>query len=102
MTFIILRLTSILNIIFKSGVLRHIFFLLFIDPFNRDGLWSVQELFNYYKNNLGRFTNLITHHQLDAIFRPGKYSPEAANNIEMILQYVDANFKPTLNATNAK
>ena len=100
MTLIIIRLTS--NYSRSIQVLKHIFFQLFIDPFNRDGLWSVQELFNYYKNNLGRFTNLITQHQLDAIFRPGKYSPEASNNIEMILQYVDANLKPTLNATNAK
>ena len=73
-----------------------------IDPYKRDGVWSLQEVFNYYKRNLGRFTKLIKNHQLDAIFRPGKYSPEASNNIEKILQYADAKLQPTINATSAK
>ena len=73
-----------------------------LDPYTSDGLWSLQELFGYYKHNLERFTNLILQHELDDIFRPGKYSPEASNNIEKILQYVDANFQPTLNATADK
>ena len=73
-----------------------------LDPYTPDGLWSLHELFGYYKHNLGRFTNLIIHQQLDDIFRPGKNSPEASNNIEKILQYVDANFQPTLNATADK
>ena len=74
----------------------------FLDPYSRDGLWSLQEVFNYYKRNLNRFTNLISNHDLDSIFRPGKYSPQASNNIEKILQYADTKFQPTLNATSAK
>ena len=72
------------------------------DPYTPDGWWSLHELFRYYKHNLGRFTNLIIQRDLDDVFRPGKYSPEASNNIEKILQYADANFEPTLNATSDK
>ena len=73
-----------------------------LDPYTPDGWWSLPEVLRYYKHNLRRFTKLVRNHALEDIFHPGRYSPEASNNLEKILQYADATFQPTLNSTYDK
>ena len=57
------------------------------------------DTFNYYKNNLKRFTKLVRTGELEKIFHPSRFSTEPQNNIEQILEFQDKYFGNMINAT---
>ena len=59
-------------------------------------------MFNYYKQNLRRFTNLVNRGDFDQILRPGKFSKEPINNMETILKFANVHFGGLLNDTAQK
>ena len=61
-----------------------------------DPFWHT---YNYYKNNLKRFTKLVRTGEFEKIFHPGRFSTEPQNNIEQILEFQDKHFGNMINAT---
>ena len=57
------------------------------------------EVFKYYKRNLRRFTAMVREGEFEKLFRPGKFSTEPPNNLELILRLTDKHFGGIVNST---
>ena len=59
-------------------------------------------IFSYYKRNLRRFTKLVQKGDINRLLRPGKFSTEPPNNLELILRYKNSHFEGMINSTKNK
>ena len=57
------------------------------------------EVFKYYKRNLRRFSAMVRKGEFEKLFRPGKFSTEPPNNLELILRLTDKHFGGIVNST---
>ena len=57
------------------------------------------DTYEYYKQNLKRYTKLIRNREFDKIWRPGQFSTEPQNNLELILAFQNEHFGDITNAT---
>ena len=57
------------------------------------------EMFKYYKRNLRRFTTLVMKGEFNKLLRPGRFSTERPNNLELILKLTDAHLGGIVNST---
>ena len=58
-----------------------------------------ETIFGYYKRNLIRFTGMVKRGEIEELLRPGKFSTEPPNNLELILRYKNAHFEGMINST---
>ena len=58
-----------------------------------------ESIFSYYRRNLLRFTRLVLRGDVDRLLRPGKFSTEPPNNLELILRYKNSHFEGLINST---
>ena len=76
---------------------------IFPDP----SLWfdpstAMLETYEFYVKNLRRFTKLIQRGEVQKLLRPGQFSTEPPNNLDLILQYKDKHFGGWINSTKNK
>ena len=57
------------------------------------------EMFQHYRYNFRRFTRYIKDGEFDKLLRPGKFSTEPPNNLELILNYKNDRFEGIINTT---
>ena len=58
-----------------------------------------ESIFTYYKRNLQRFTRLVQRGDVNRLLRPGKFSTDPPNNLELILRYKNSHFEGMINST---